>query len=151
VKSTRLRRQEKAALQLMELRAKTASIRKSLPDWVKEGRIPPKRNPLPPAAVLTENFAKSADLNSCKDAVQISCNVRADLGFLVDFLPPTAQPRLQQEALENLILGVNSESVEPEQYVDISAGEPHAVPGWQAALLAGVDPRWSSSPPSRIG
>ncbi len=61
-----------------------------LPDWVKEGLVPPKRKPSPPAAVLTENLAKPADLHACKDAVQISSNVRADLGFLVDFLPPTA-------------------------------------------------------------
>jgi hypothetical protein len=149
VKSTLLSRQEKVALQLMELRAKTASIRQSLPDWVKEGLVPPKRNPSPHAAVLTENIAKPADLHSCKDAVQISSSVRADLGFLVDFLPPTGQPRLQQRALENLILGVDSESVEPVQYVDIAAGEPHTFPGWQAA--AGEDLRWSSTQPSMIG
>jgi hypothetical protein len=77
---------------------------------------------------LKEVFAKPDDLHASKDAVYISCNVRADLGFLVDFLPPTAQPRLQQEALENLILGVKSESVEPEPVEP----EPHSVPGWQA-------------------
>ncbi len=143
VKSTLLSRQEKAALQLMELRAKTASIKKTLPDWVKEGLVPSKRNPSPPAAVLTEKITQPADLHASKDAVQISCNVRADLGFLVDVLPPSAQPRLQQEALENLILGVNSESVEPEQCVDIAADEPHVVPGWQAVPLAGEDLTWS--------
>ncbi len=56
VKSTQPTKQEKAALQLMELRAKTASIKKSLPDWVKDGLVPPKRHPSPPAAVETKNW-----------------------------------------------------------------------------------------------
>jgi hypothetical protein len=148
VKSTLLSRQEKAALQLMELREKTASIRQSLPDWVKNGLVPPKRNPSPLATVLQENLAKPADPDACKDAVQISCSVREDLGFLGDILPPTAQPRSQQEAPENLFLGVDSESVVPDQCVDIAVGEQH---GWQASPLPGDAPgsMLSMKPPSR--
>jgi hypothetical protein len=138
-------------LQLMELRAKTASIRQSLPDWVRNGLVPPKRNPSPLAVVITENLARPADLHTCREAVQISCSVRADIGFLGDFLPPTAQPRLQQDALENLFLGVVTESVEPEKCVDIAVGEPQAFLGWQASSLPGEvpGPRLSSTPSLR--
>ena len=51
--------EEKSALQLMELRAKTARIRQSLPEWVKNGLVPPRlnRKPSPPAYALVESLA----------------------------------------------------------------------------------------------
>jgi hypothetical protein len=155
VRSSLLSRKEKSALQLMELRAKTARIRQSLPEWVRNGLVPPRRNPSPPAvqagttplaAVLAENIANCSDNQAGRGAVQISCNVQADLGFLNDFMPAAAQPKLQQEALESLFFGV-------EQYADITRDEqqPASASGWQAEPLAGEVLRLSPTPPSGTG
>ncbi len=148
VKTSLLSREEKSALQLMELRAKTARIRQSLPEWVKNGLVPPRltRKPSPPAANLAEGLANVADLNVGKDAVQISCRVQADLGFLNDFVPTAAQARLQQDALESQFLNV-------EQNAIIATDEPQPVPGWQVGPLKEevLGPGLSPTPPSRIG
>ena len=131
-------------MQLMELRATTARIRQSLPEWVRNGLVPPLHNPSPLAAVLAENLSNSADHHGSRDAVHISCNVRADIGFLSDFLPPAAQPKLQQEALESL-------SRDEEQCVDTATDEPHPFSCWQEPSLSGQVLRRSPTPPSRIG
>jgi hypothetical protein len=142
VRSSLLSREEKSALQLMELRAKTARIRQSLPEWVRNGLVPPRRNPSPLAVVLAETIAHQAS----RDAVQISCNVQADLGFLNDFLPTAVQTKSKQGALEmeSLFLGV-------EQHMDITSDVPQPVTmsGWQEEQLA-ADARLSPTPPSRI-
>jgi hypothetical protein len=93
-------REEKSALQLIELRAKTASIRRSLPDWVRNGLMPPRHDPSPPAKLLSDVF----DTDTHGDAVQISCEVLADLGFLMaseqQSSPPAASnPRPDLQSL----------------------------------------------------
>jgi hypothetical protein len=154
VRSSLLSREEKSALQLMELRAKTARIRQSLPEWVRNGLVPPRHNPSPPAApagttlfaaVLAENIANCSDNQAGRGAIQISCNVQADLGFLNDFMPRAAPPKLQdsEEALENLFLRV-------EQYADITRDEqkPASASGRKVEPLAGEVLRLSPTPPS---
>ena len=149
VKTSLLSREEKSALQLMELRAKTARIRQSLPEWVKNGLVPPRlnRKPSPPAHALAESLAYVADWNAGNGAVQISCSVQADLGFLKDFIPTAAQARLQQDALEGLFLK------NVEQKVDIATDEQQLVPGWQVGPSEEVvlGPGISPTPPLRIG
>ncbi len=153
VMTSLLSREEKSALQLMELRAKTARIRQSLPEWVKNGLVPPRlnRKPLPawelspPAAALAESLATVADQNAGKSAVQISCSVQADLGFLNDFVPAAAQARLQQDALENLFLNT------VEQHVNTATDELQPVPDWQVRPLEEEVLVLSPTPPSRIG
>ena len=155
VRSSLLSREEKSALQLMELRAKTARIRQSLPEWVRNGLVPPRHNPSPPAvpagttllaAVLAENVANCSHNQAGRDAVQISCNVQADLGFLNDFMPAAAPPKLHEEALESVFLRV-------EQYADITRDEqqPASASGWQVEPLAGEVLRLSPTPPSGTG
>ena len=150
-----LSREEKSALQLMELRAKTARIRQSLPEWVRNGLVPPLCNRSPPAvpagstplaAVLAENIANCSDSQAGRGAVQISCNVQADLGFLNDFMPAAVQPKLQQEAKESLFLHVD-------QYADITRVEqqPESASSWQAEPLAGEVLRLSPTPSLGIG
>ena len=142
-------------MQLMELRAKTARIRQSLPEWVRNGLVPPQHSPSPPAvpagttllaAVLAENIADCSDNQAGRGAIQISCNVQADLGFLNDFMPSAAPPKLQEEALENLFLRV-------EQYADITRVEqqPESASSWQAEPLAGEVLRLSPTPSLGIG
>jgi hypothetical protein len=145
VKTSLLSREEKSALQLMELRAKTARIRQSLPDWVKHGLVPPRLNRIrsPPAVAQAESLANVADQHAGKGAVQISCSVQADLGFLNDFVPTAVQAKLQQDALENLFLSV-------EQNVEFSTDEPQPVQGLQVGPFEGVvlSPGLSPTPPS---
>jgi hypothetical protein len=155
VRSSLLTREEKSALQLMELRAKTARIRQSLPEWVRNGLVPPRRKPFPLAAVavvvenpslatvLAENIANCTDYNTGGGAVQISCKVQADLGFMNAFLPTTEQPKLQQKALESLLFGV-------EQHADNATGEQQPVSGWQAGPLAEEVLTLSPTSPSRM-
>jgi hypothetical protein len=152
VKTSLLSREEKSALQLMELRAKTARILQSLPEWVKNGLVPPRlnRKPSPPANyALAESLANVADWNAGNGAVQISCSVQADLGFLKDFSPTAAQARLQQDALESLFLK------NVEQNVDIATDEQQPVQGWQVGPSAEevLGPGLSPMPPltRRIG
>jgi hypothetical protein len=152
VRSSLLSREEKSALQLMELRAKTARIRQSLPEWVRNGLVPPRHNTpssaipagtTPFAAVLAENIANCSDNQSYqtgKGAVLISCNMQADLGFLNDFIPTEAQPKLHQEAMESLFLSV--EITKDEQ-------QPASVSGWQEEPLA--ERRLSPTQPSGSG
>jgi hypothetical protein len=151
VKTSLLSREEKSALQLMELRAKTARIRQSLPEWVKNGLVPPRlrviRKPSPPAAAMAESLANVSDQNDAgKGAVQISCNVQADLGFLNDLVPTAAKARFQQNAMESLFLNV-------EKNDNIATDEPQPVPGWQVGPLEEevLGPGLSPTPPSRIG
>ena len=110
VRSSLLSRGEKSALQLLELRAKTASIRQSLPEWVLNGLMPPRQGPSPPeqlpAAVFAEHMAQRVGRHTSREAVQISCAVRADIGFLGDFIQPAEPFKLQQEDLESLFFGV---------------------------------------------
>jgi hypothetical protein len=148
VKTSLLSREEKSALQLIELKAKTASIQQSLPEWVKNGLVPPKLNckPSPPTAVLAESLANFTDQNAGKNTEQISCGVQADFGFLSDFMPSTAQAKLQHDALsESLFLNVD-------QNVDFSNDEPQPVPGWQPRQLEGqvLGPGLSPTSPSMI-
>jgi hypothetical protein len=149
VKTSLLSREEKLALQMMELRAKTARIRQSLPEWVKNGLVPPQLNskPSPPASTLAESLANVADQNAgnMKSAVQISCSVQADLGFLNDFVPAAAKAGFQEDALESLLLNV-------EKNVNIASDEPQPVPGWVGQLEGEVlGPGLSPTQPSRIG
>jgi hypothetical protein len=105
IKSSLFSTEEKAALQLMELRAKTNRIRQSLPDWVKEGLVPPRRKALQEPSVLSDNIELNNDAES--GAVMISCDVRADIGFLSDRFTPTVQSTArsqQQQALEGVFL-----------------------------------------------
>jgi hypothetical protein len=147
VKTSLLSREERSALQLMELRAKTARIRQSLPEWVKNGLVPPRHNreTSPPGAVLAESRTNFADQHAGKGAVQISCSVQADLGFPDDFMPRAAPAKMQQDALESQFLG-------GEQYVNIAPHEQQPAPGWQAGPLAGELAgevlRLSPAPPS---
>ena len=83
-------REVKSGLELVELRAKTANISRSLPDWVRNGILPPSNNNPPPANVISDR----RDNDAHGDAVQISCEMRAHLGFLMSSeqlrLPPVA-------------------------------------------------------------
>jgi hypothetical protein len=88
IKPSLQNREEQSALQLVELRAKTANIRRSLPDWVRNGLMPPRHNPSPSANMLSDRFHKDTH----RDAVQISCEVRADLGFFMASDQPSLQP-----------------------------------------------------------
>jgi hypothetical protein len=150
VRSSLLSREEKSVLQLMELRAKTARIRQSLPEWVRNGLVPPRRNApssavqvgiTPIAAVLAGNIANCSD----NHAVQISCDVQADLGFLNDFMRTAAQPESQQKVLERLFL-----VVEQDACITRDEQQPASVSGWQAEL-AREDLRLTPTPPSGIG
>ena len=159
VRPSLLSREEKSALQLMELRAKTARIRQSLPEWVKKGLVPPRHTTPPLAGALLKKIASVHDHHTSKDAVQISCGVQADLGFLNDFFPPAkpqmqqdeleslflghtaAKPQMQQDALESLFLG---HSVEEEQCVDIETEEPK--PATDNVSIAANEYRLSPTP-----
>ena len=147
VRSSLLSREERAALQLIELRAKTARIRQSLPEWVRSSLVPPRRNPSPlaAAAVMAKQLADRAPHGSGTGGVQISCSVLADLGFLKDFQPAAGTssllPKLQEGALESMLLGV-------EQRVDVDY-EPQPATGGQTGPLAGEIP--SPAPPLGIG
>jgi hypothetical protein len=107
IKSSLFSTEEKAALQLMELRAKTNRIRQSLPDWVKEGLVPPRRQALQEPSVLSDDIELNHGAES--GAVVISCSVRADIGFVSDRFTPSVQyhdtaSSQQQQALENVFL-----------------------------------------------
>jgi hypothetical protein len=130
VKTSLLSREEKSALHLMELRAKTARILKSVPEWVKNGLVPPRLNskPSPPAAALAESLAKVDNQNAGKGTVQISSSMLAEVGYMNDFVPTVMQA--------------------------IANDEPQAVPGWQAGQFKEevLGPGLSPTPPSsRIG
>jgi hypothetical protein len=71
-----LSREDKEALELVELLENTAKIRRSLPEWVRSGLLPPPRTAANPKLQSTGD----------KDAVVISCNVTADVVFLNDAL-----------------------------------------------------------------
>jgi hypothetical protein len=74
---------EKSTLALIELRAKTANIRRSLPEWVRGGLAPPRAPPPPSPTLLVQvDAAPADDAAAPREAVQISCEVKADLGFL---------------------------------------------------------------------
>jgi hypothetical protein len=114
--SSLLSNQEKAALQLIELRAKTACIRQSLPDWVKKGLVPPRRNLSPPVTSLGQQLLQigraaeraSGDphnAHTTRDALQISCEVRADIGFLSNLLQPAARAKSHLESMERRLFG----------------------------------------------
>jgi hypothetical protein len=152
VKTSLLSREEKSALQLIELRAKTARIRQSLPEWVKKGLVPPPLNRTPsqrpqPAVVLAKSLANVADQHAKDGAVQISSRVQADFVFIDNFVPRAAQAKLQKDhdPQENLYV---------EQKMDIDEPQPVGpAPGWQTGPLAGevLGPGLSSTPPSRSG
>jgi hypothetical protein len=72
---------EKSALALVELRAKTANIRRSLPEWVRGGLMPPRAPPPPSPTLIVQFNAAPADDAAPREAVQISCEVTANLGF----------------------------------------------------------------------
>jgi hypothetical protein len=62
-------------LQQIELKTKTDRIRRSIPDWVRQGLLPPLQfRPL--------NTAAAPGAQSLSSPVLISSAVRADLGFL---------------------------------------------------------------------
>ena len=69
-----LSREDKEALELVELLENTAKIRRNLPEWVRSGLLPPPRTAANPQLPSTGD----------KDAVVISCNVTADVVFLND-------------------------------------------------------------------
>ncbi len=112
IKSSLFSREEKAVLQLMELRAKTNRIRQSLPEWVKKGLVPPRRDALqaPVINLNSEHIAQHFDSGAQSDsgAILISCDVRADLGFITNFTTPAvtvqSAAKSQQEALEGVFL-----------------------------------------------
>ena len=98
----------------------------------------------PPAAVLADSLANFADQHAGRGAVQISCSVQAELGFLNDFVPKAAQAKLQQDAVESIFFNVTVE-----QHVNVATEEP--APSWQAGPPAGeVLGGRSPTPPSRI-
>jgi hypothetical protein len=146
VNSSLLSREERSALQLVELRAKAARIQQSLPEWVRSGMVPCRRNPSPQPAVLEKVSVKCADQHAGRDsdALQISC--RADIVLLSDFLQPAlaVQPKFQQDAVESLLLGV-------EQCVDIATNErgPSGIRSWHREQFSSGVFRLSSTPPSR--
>jgi hypothetical protein len=70
VTSSLLSRDEKARIQQVELKIKTDRIRRSIPEWVRQGLLPP----------LQFHPLKAAGGRS--SPVLISSSVRADLGFL---------------------------------------------------------------------
>jgi hypothetical protein len=72
---------EQSALALVELRAKTANIRRSLPEWVRGSLMPPQAPPPTSPMLLVQVDAEPADDAVPREAVQISCEVTADLGF----------------------------------------------------------------------
>jgi hypothetical protein len=111
VPSSLLSDKEKSALQLIELRAKAARIQQSLPDWVRNGLVPPRRNPSPPATSLGQQLViaeRDGVHHPTRDALHTkSCHVRADIGFLSGLQQPAAargQP--QQDSIEKLLFGV---------------------------------------------
>jgi hypothetical protein len=70
VTSSLLSRHEKARIQQVELKIKTDRIRRSIPEWVRQGLLPP----------LQFHSLKAAGGRS--SPVLISSSVRADLGFI---------------------------------------------------------------------
>jgi hypothetical protein len=94
---------ERALLQQMELKAKTDRIRRSIPDWVRQGLLPPLQfRPLaaPPGAQSSP--------------VLISSAVRADLGFLGVAMeaprPPRSLARGDSGPLARLSIGEQPDS-----------------------------------------
>jgi hypothetical protein len=143
-----LSKKEKSDLQLMELRAKTASIRQSLPDWVRNSLVPPQQNPSPcqllpqyNVRVLAEELTKNTDYHVGREAILISCDVRADIGFLSDFLQPAraAPPKMMKKVPTSVLIDV-------EQGSEITANNPKTSLGWQEELLAVQDLRQSPEP-----
>jgi hypothetical protein len=65
--------QEKSALALIELRAKTANIRRSLPEWVRGSLMPPRAPPPPFPMLLVQVDAEPAGDDAPREPVQISC------------------------------------------------------------------------------
>jgi hypothetical protein len=70
------REDKEAALELLELLENTAKIRRSLPEWVRGGLLPP------PSTAANPQLPSTGD----KDAAVITCNVTADVVFLDDAL-----------------------------------------------------------------
>jgi hypothetical protein len=140
VRTSLLSRRDKSVLQLIELKAKTASIRQSLPEWVRNSLVPPQQNPFPsqlspPHTVLVQ----PTDHHVSRDAIIISCDVRADIGFLNDFLLPDAQSKLEGKTPTSFLFDV-------EQCSDINSDKPEFVSSWQGEQLAGQDLRQSPAP-----
>jgi hypothetical protein len=107
--SSLLSKREKAALELIELRAKTARIQKNLPDWVKNGLVPPWKNLSSSATTLGQQAigrTQGSQLRSRpRDALHISCDVRADIGFLSDFLKQAPKAKPQPDLIERQLFG----------------------------------------------
>jgi hypothetical protein len=146
VRSSLLTRAEKSALQQMELRAKTAKIRQSLPEWVRNGLAPPRPGPVslvPPPAVMEKKVIEGAESHpSSMEAVLISCDVRADIGFLSDFMLPAASS-VQHEILESLFFG-------EEGNMGIVIGDTQQSAGRQAALFDEQGPELLPTPQSGV-
>jgi hypothetical protein len=131
--SSLLSHEEKSALQLIELRAKTARIKQGLPDWVKKGLVPPRRNRSPPAIRLEQQLAShTVGRDSCatRDALQISCDVRADIGFLSSNLQPASPIRPGRDSIERLLFG------EERRVEAFSCRDDRSTPGLQAEAQA---------------
>jgi hypothetical protein len=132
--STLLTSEEKSVLQRMELRAKTARIRQSLPEWVTNGLAPPRPDPSLlvhlPSSMEKKVTDGAARHSSIREAVLISCNVRADIGFLSDFVLHPAQPKpsVQHEILDSLFFG-------EDRSLGIVIDDTRQSTGWQAALI----------------
>jgi hypothetical protein len=96
-----LSREEKTSLeQIMELRAKSARIKQNLPEWVRNGRAPPRYNNYPPAAEKEKNPTIFANRNELQISNQPGLVVlEAQIGFLApSALPPTELTQLQKDS-----------------------------------------------------
>jgi hypothetical protein len=118
---------ERAALGLIEFKAKTANIRRSLPEWVRNGLMPPRY--IPPAP--PQMHSDSSNDYKHREPVQISCEVTADLGFLKAARLQELKPEASSPAL-----APESPSLNAKNGGAISAGEPLSVNEWQAAPIA---------------
>ena len=100
---TLLSQEERAQLQLLELRAKTARIRAAIPDWVSKGLVPPPRVPPQEAEEPTPPWAghiRQRAAGQLAQPVMISSSVRAELCFPHIVSPSSAVP-LQE--LQNMM------------------------------------------------
>ena len=81
-RSALLSKEEKARLQRLELKIKTDKIRQSIPEWVRRGLLPPRKEIKPhQPAVVSDS------------PVLISSAVRADLVYLVSTNPTVSPPK----------------------------------------------------------
>jgi hypothetical protein len=169
IKSSLFSREEKAVLQLMELRAKTNRIRQSLPDWVRKGLVPPRRGTLQAPFIVSKDIPEhaescaQADSQAGSGAVLISCEVRADLGFLTDFVDRTVQApaNSNQEVLDGVLLlpeqnvMISEERIRPDAVIpQLGSGllnQPSGIRAWIAWLASTLSQCLASCLDSLLG